>query len=252
MKSERRHELQHNALADWLESTGKSIQPYLNHIFLVGLIVVIALLGYTWWSRTSTAEKSEAWNEYYLGLDTNDPEALNNVIENFKNSTAANMASALTGDFRLNRGGFQIFQNKATGELELTKAMRSYESTLRGAKNPMLLARATFGLGRANESKCELDEAERFYREVVANWPDSAYALMARERLDDLERLETKKFYDDFRSKFDADSKFSEELDIPAQAPAFDPRNVPEEMPADLPDLPERDAKDSATDESKN
>ena len=63
MKSERRHELQHNELADWLAKTAEAIRPHQNAI-LAGLVtVLIVVLGYTWWSRTSDARTTEAWDQ---------------------------------------------------------------------------------------------------------------------------------------------------------------------------------------------
>lgn len=242
VKSERRHELQHNYLADWLATAGKSINPYLNHIFLVGLAIIIAFLGYTWWSKTTTGEKSAAWNDYYVGLDTRDQKELSNVAEIYKGTTAANMATVLVGDYRLNNGCAQVFNNKAIGENDLTKAMRSYETIGREARDAMLLARAKFGLGRANESKCELEAAEQCYREVVAGWPDSAYAMMATERLDDLKRTDTKRFYDDFRAKYEANPVPADDLGIPKETPAFDESSLPSEESPDLPGLNPEDA----------
>lgn len=237
MKSERRHELQHNALADWLASTGKAINPHLNQIFLVGLVIVIAFLGYTWWSRTTNTEQSDSWNAYYLGLDTNDPKILAEVAKTYKGTTAASMATALVADSQLGNGCFEVFRSKEIGELALDKAELSYKSELLKAKSPLLLARAKFGLGRAMESQCELDDAERSYSEVVANWPDSAYAKMATERLNDLKRPEMRRFYDDFRSKFKTKSAFPEVPAIPEQPPAFDKSSIPKESSTELPGL---------------
>jgi hypothetical protein len=47
MKSARRHELQHNELADWLLKSGESLQQHQNAI-LSGVVVVFAVLVACW------------------------------------------------------------------------------------------------------------------------------------------------------------------------------------------------------------
>ena len=45
MKSERRHELQHNELADWLIKAGQQIKPYQNAM-LAGAVALFILSAY--------------------------------------------------------------------------------------------------------------------------------------------------------------------------------------------------------------
>ena len=51
MKSERRHELQHNELATWLIKSAEAIKPYQNIILAAVVVVLVGLLGYTLWLR---------------------------------------------------------------------------------------------------------------------------------------------------------------------------------------------------------
>ena len=62
MKSERRHELQHNELAEWLANMAKTIQPYQNWSLTAVLVVLLVVAGYTVWSRKAAAETAQAWN----------------------------------------------------------------------------------------------------------------------------------------------------------------------------------------------
>ena len=62
MKSERRHELQHDALLDWLVQTHTKIKPHLNVIFLGLIVVLVSMLAYTWMSRQSAAKEASAWD----------------------------------------------------------------------------------------------------------------------------------------------------------------------------------------------
>ena len=236
MKSERRHELQHNALADWIAKTGKELKPYQNLILSVVVIGLVTFAAYTWWSRTSSTQATHAWDELYGGMEAGDLTELNQVIEGYPDTKVARTATVLSGDYRLNEGCNRLFENKAIGEQQLSKAIILYESDLRQSKSPMLLERATFGLARAKEAKGVLEEAERYYREVVAKWPDGAYAVAAEGRLDELKRPEIKQLYDDFRN-FDPVPAFSNEFDVPGQRPGFGNTSIPKEKPIEFPDL---------------
>ncbi len=46
MKAERRHELQHNELADWLAATAERLRPYSRAILGVTIAAVVLLLAY--------------------------------------------------------------------------------------------------------------------------------------------------------------------------------------------------------------
>ena len=52
MKSERRHELQHNVLADWLAKSAETIKPYQNMVFWAVAVGAGGSGGYAWWSRS--------------------------------------------------------------------------------------------------------------------------------------------------------------------------------------------------------
>ncbi len=236
MKSERRHELQHNALADWMAQTGKELKPYQNLILSVVVIGLVTFAAYTWWSRTSSSQTAKAWGELYDGMEPPDLTELTQVIESYPGTKVAHTAAVLSGDYRLINGCDRLFENKAIGEQQLSKAIILYESDLRQSKSPMLLERATFGLARAKEAKGDLEVAERYYREVVENWSDGAYAAVADQRLNELKRPEIKQLYDDFRN-FDPVPAFSNEFDVPGQRPGFDMKDVPKERPTEFPDL---------------
>ena len=45
MKSERRHELQHNELAEWLAKSAQAIKPYQNIIFAAVVLVLIGVVA---------------------------------------------------------------------------------------------------------------------------------------------------------------------------------------------------------------
>jgi hypothetical protein len=243
MKSERRHELQHNELAEWLAKTTLAVRPYQNMIVAAVLLVVAVVVGYTLWSRMAAGETANAWNAVSMALDTGEVPSLAKVVEDYPNTSAAHMAGVVLADNYLASGCNRLFSNKATALDELNKAIRLYEAVRADSRLPSLIERATFGLARAKESKGDAEsiaQAEQLYAEVVANWPEGAYTAAAGERLADLKRPATKELYDAF-AKFDPKPAFS----APADKPEFDESSLPkEEMPPAAGKTPKSETKD--------
>jgi hypothetical protein len=227
MKSERRHELQHNVLADWLVTTAETIKPYQNIVVTAVLVVLAVFAGYTLWTRMAADQTANAWSAVSTALDTGDLSSLTKVVDDYPNTSAANMAGVVLADNYLAGGCNRLFSNKATALDELNKAIRLYEAVRMDSRQPSLVERATFSLAKAKESKGDADsiaQAEKLYAEVVANWPQGAFAAAASERLADLKRPATKELYDAF-AKFDPKPVFA----APSDKPEFDEKNLPKE-----------------------
>jgi hypothetical protein len=253
MKSERRHELQHNVLADWLAKTAADLKPYQNVISLGVLVVLLGVLGYMWWSHETEAQAAAAWDDMNTAIESGNLAKLTKVIETYPGTHVANIAAVVLADFRLGEGCARRFTNKALAQQELSKAIELYGTVRKQSRMPSLLDRATFGLARAKETKDnaeEIRQAERLYQEVVETWPDGAYAVAAGQRLADLKRQRTKQFYDQF-AHFDPKPSFSGE---PGQKPSFDLNSLPTDGPAAAPDTNfdlKFDGKDKNADKGK-
>ena len=205
MKSERRHELQHNTLFDWLNRTVAKIAPYSNAILATILLAGVGLLGWSWWSGRAEARQEQAWTDLFGAVNSGNPANLDDVVERYPGSEVAQWASVVAADMHLEQGCRQLFESKALGAQELQEAHDKYLLVLKDARNPQLRERATFGLARAYEalagtrqSQGELDRASENYQNVVDNWPQGVYIDLARQRLEDLKRADTKQFYDAF------------------------------------------------------
>ena len=188
MKSERRHELQHNELAEWIIKSAQAVKPYQNLVVAGLVIVVVAIAAYTWWSGNRAKQTADAWNELNTGLAAMDRDRLSKVVEDFPDTHAGRTATVLLADFHLADGCNQRFVNKAPAEQELSKAIELYESDLKENPSALLRERSTFGLARAKESKGDLESARQYYKEVVRKWPNGAYAAVAQQRFNDLAR----------------------------------------------------------------
>ncbi len=203
MKSERRHELQHNALLDWLMQTGEKAKPYMNVILLGLVVVVVGFVGYRWMSATSANKEAAAWDSVFQAMNTNDTSQLDQTIEDHGNTAAAQWAAVIAGDIRLAAGCQELFTTKATAIDQFDKAREEYKGVLKDCQDSVVRERATYGLARTCEamagtrqSQQALDDAIEQYEEIVTKWPEGAYAKAAQARLNALSQPSTKEFYD--------------------------------------------------------
>ncbi|MBN2024400.1 MAG: tetratricopeptide repeat protein [Pirellulales bacterium] len=226
MKGERRHELQHNALAEWMVGLVASIKPYTNAILAGVLLVVIVGVATALWVQRSHQQSASAWDEFFTAMNMASAPALDDVAKRYPDQTPGQWASALAGDVRLSQGSQERFASKSAAERELNEAVRCYRETLETSRDGVVRQRATFGLARALESLGNLDEARKQYEELVANWPDGPYADMAQRRADDLNRPATRAFYDQF-AKFDPMPATSDDPIIPGHRLPFDESSLP-------------------------
>lgn len=247
MKSERRHELQHNELADWIGRSYESVRPYANLVLLLVALGLLVAAAWIWWSRQASAGQAVAWNELYRAQLNGSPAEVQQVAENHPNTDVAHWATAIAGDMYLATGCEQLFTNKATAAQDLRKAVDSYLTVLNESQTPMLRERATFGLARAYEalsgtrqSQGELDKAIENYRTVVEKWPNGAYTEIATQRLEDLQRSATKQFYDKF-AQYDPKPAYTEQPGTPGEKLPFSTDALPDF--SDLPKAPDETVK---------
>ncbi len=130
MKRERRHELQHNELADWLANAIEKLKPYQNVIFAVVVAVILAAGVYAWISHASEAKSVAAWDKLNSGLESGNPGSLAQVMDDYPNTNVADVAAVVSADFRLNDGCNRLFHDKAVAEQQLSQAIELYGKEL--------------------------------------------------------------------------------------------------------------------------
>jgi predicted negative regulator of RcsB-dependent stress response len=252
MKSERRHELQHNQLADWIAKTAAKIAPYKNLILGVTLLVVVGVIVIIWQVGQSRAQTAEAWEQFYTAMSGTggmpNLSALQDVIDKYPKTQVGHCAALASADLHLNAGCNRLFDKKATAQQDLKKAVENYKLVLADCRNTSMREQAAFGLARAHEALGELTDAKERYEEYLKmrlvqaqfkgslddampkireaelagrQWPEGAYVKAALLRLQDLKRPETEDFYKQF-AKFDPKPAFSEEPGAPGKRPSPD------------------------------
>lgn len=249
MKSERRHELERNQLLVWLLETSERIKPYTNMILGAILVLLLAVLAATLWGRYNQGQSGGAWDEYFAALNSMDRTALETVAQKHRGTTAAQWALITLGDLRLDSGCNLLFVNKTSANLELRKAVESYQAALDQATIPALQERAIYGLARAREAQGDLEPALKAYGDLVERWPKGTYHEIANERIADLKSKSTRAFYDKF-AKYDPKPALANEPGTPGKKPAFDINTLPDSpatKPADAKkDEPKAEGKPAA------
>jgi tetratricopeptide (TPR) repeat protein len=236
MKTERRHELARNVLADWLGERIEALKPYSAAVSATTIAVLVVVFATVLWYQKRAAGTAQAWTSYFTALDEqnqNPDTARNDLVKLSEDhpQTSAGLWSRLTlADMQLAKGLEGLFQDRAAARKALEEAIDDYRAVLDNAPSDSLLAeRASFGLAEAYESKDDLENARKQYRELLARWPNGAFSALAQQRLADLERKSTKEFYDWF-AKQSPKPKPSIGPGIPGEKPGFDLNKLPDQI----------------------
>jgi hypothetical protein len=221
MKTDRRHELQTNQLADWLAHTIEGLRPYGRAIAgaILGLVVIAAVWAYT--SHQAKVDEEASWDEFYEAEGDPNPQKLLAIIDQNPVTTSVGAWSRATlADRNLTMGVDRLFVNKAEALDLLAKANDNYNAVLAVAKDPFLKQKALFGSARAYESLAQLDQAVQRYQQL-ATIPDGAYAAFSKQRLEDLSKPATREWYAWF-AKQEARPPVIQGPGMPGQKPSFD------------------------------
>jgi tetratricopeptide (TPR) repeat protein len=234
MKSERRHELQKNELAQALDRGLETLRPYTGILLAGALVLAVGMMLTSWWRQASSESSATAWDDLFGSLNTGNPSELDKVAEKNAGSEVGMWASVLAGDLHLTQGCEELFHNKAMAAQELRKAEDAYLKVRDQGRSSMLRERALFGLARTYEALGGLQQSDNAmekaigsYEQLLKDWPKGTFASVAKERLESLKTPAAKSFYDRF-ARYDPLPTFS----TPATGsgkPAFDPSTLKED-----------------------
>jgi len=203
MKTERRHELQHNVLADWIGDKLEEIKPY-SRAIVGGLIAVAVILGvYLYLSRQRAAVAADGWDMYFKAWEQvrtrDNPEELSEMAQSptYRDTAAGMWARIALADYNYALGENHLFSDKTQAKRELNIAVDNYSSVANQNEYPLLAQRALLGRARSLESLDDQDEARKAY-EKLADTTEGMYQSEAKKRLADLSQDSTKQFYDWF------------------------------------------------------
>jgi tetratricopeptide (TPR) repeat protein len=230
MKTDRRHELQTNVLADWLGKHLQQLQGYSKTILAVILLVVAAAIAGTFLAQGQSARSQTSWNQFFQAFGERDPEALEVVASKNQGTVAAVWARLAEADLKLAEGIGDLYTNRDNAKKNLAEAERNYLAVDRAASEKLLRERAWFGLGQVYESLSELDKAKQYYGKLISSSPTSALGKEAKRRSDALSDTSTEKWY----------NWFANQTPHPPAIPGMPGDLGRPNLPSDLENLPDR------------
>jgi tetratricopeptide (TPR) repeat protein len=196
MKTERRHELQTNVLADWLGDVVSDIQPYWKVILAVVVAALAAVFTLIYLSIRQSEHEGAAWATFVETIGSaKRGEEIERVAEKHPGTRAALWATLSASDVYLQEGQEQLFIDRDKAFEQIDKAIAGYRKVSEQGKDTLMRSRALLGLGSAYEARDNLDRAVEAYDQIVKTWPDSVAGKAAKKRLDDLNKKSTVGFY---------------------------------------------------------
>jgi hypothetical protein len=148
MKTERRHELQTNILADWLGKQIEAIRPYWQIIagVLIGAIVIVIVIVVM---STPAQQDSGPWTSLFIAST---PEELENVVIQNTGQPPAWWAKLERADLRLEAGLRYLRDDKPRARSLLDEALNDYLEVAEKADAPSQVHRAHWGAAKVHES----------------------------------------------------------------------------------------------------
>jgi tetratricopeptide (TPR) repeat protein len=200
MKTERRHELQTNTLANSLgEGIGK-VRPYTNHILLAIGAIVVLLLALTFYRSQAHAKQAKAWEAYFVATtpsessSKSEQELLRDVVKDFGDTKMADWAKLTIGDDSLNNAAQLIATNKSDARKNINAAIAEYRPLGESSEIPQVRNLANYNLGICYEMLGDSDKAIESYRKV-----NGTLGKLAQARVEALEKNpEVRDFYEWF------------------------------------------------------
>lgn len=233
MKSDRRHELQTNELANWLGRQYERHQGNLSTILwgVLALVAIGVLVG-VWGSRSSNSTAS-AWEEYYkiVNLDQKArPKRLKELAEKFPNEQIALWARLDLADQLCYDGHTKLDIDRGIATTHLREAQQTYALILQSPKAlPEMMRRAALAEAKCWELLGDREKAIETYHTAAKRFASTYPELSqdAASRASDLEQPEAADFY-----KWLAEYKppVGRPLNLPGLGPLFPPSNEGIEM----------------------
>ncbi len=240
MKSQRRHELQTNELADALGRLVERARPHGRTIALgagVVILAVVVLIAVPVMRSRSAEAVAAAFN---LAVRAGEAEAVRTFLERYPEAEQAGAARLLLADRLLADVSVgptpQEGADPTRDEQTLAEAERLYTEVADASADLEPMARV--GLALVTLERGRLDEGRKALGRVAETWPQSIAAARAKVHLDRLAGYEPVAFSDEPLERPTApedvqpDAAGEAEADVPAMPP-LEPPTEPSAVPAE-------------------
>jgi len=213
MKSEHRHELKTNELAEWLSNLPQWTKENLTTIIVISAVIVAAAAFYVRYrySKSAAAEEQLEFTNLLNQLSASKMQVLNaqaqgrdlsfillqpaNSLGNFAQNAKSDQMAALALIKRAEALRTELHYRPGTVSeqdlmAQINQAKAAYteaiQTRLKRTSNPSLMAAAEFGLGLCEEELGNFEKAQQIYQ-VIAENPDFEGAVavaQAKHRLE--------------------------------------------------------------------
>lgn len=179
--NQKRQQLQHNALGDWIAEKMTAAEPYAAQIAVGSLVAIGLVVGVIWYSSMPDTESAKAWDEYLAAISEPQPDvAMETVATSFASTKAGLWAKQSGAEMSLRRGCDLMFRDRdEAGEL-FTKAEAAFKEVEAAAGDKELRIRAQFGLAKVLEETNKPEEAKAAYEKTAELAGDSAIGKLAQ------------------------------------------------------------------------
>ncbi|HAN97519.1 MAG TPA: hypothetical protein DCQ98_08870 [Planctomycetaceae bacterium] len=189
--NQRKQELQHNELADWLEVKLELLRPYFGPIVLGVVAVIAAIAGGIWWYQGSLDAKARSWAAHFDAADratfdgSVEPLARHAAADG--DATARSWSRHYAADAKLKEGMAGLYRDRAKASEALEEAAKGFREVMDNTRpGTMIHDHATFGNAVANEALGKVDEALAGYLALAEGTSTSALGKLARRYHDRL------------------------------------------------------------------
>ena len=148
MKTERRHELQTNWLADHLGNQAQQLRPHAKTIAFGAVALIAAAIAYVYFTAQQSTKTGAGWADFIKAVGNRDVNGLTEVAKLHGGTPAGLWALQAAGDIKLASGAGTLYSDRKEAERNLKEAEAQFQIIEREAtQNPMLLERAQVRIG---------------------------------------------------------------------------------------------------------
>ncbi len=195
MKSEHRHQLETNELADWIVRAAEQVRS--RWLYIVGglAILVATYAGVQYFTGASARHLKDAWIDFF---GANNPGQFEAVADRHTGLVVSHYARLRAADLRFDEAKRELLTDYSGASLKLDKVVQSYDKLADDGEAPLAVRRhAALGKALALETQGNLATAKTAYERVANNveFAGTAEALHAQARLKKLDEPLAKRFY---------------------------------------------------------
>jgi hypothetical protein len=178
MKSQERHRLETNVMAEHLTVWIDKLRPYATSIAGIALTVFIAMFAWSYLTGSSAAWQSQAWDQYNQAIGEPIPnlELLRQSAEEHPGTKMQEMADVAWADGQVWMAARDFLYNHAGAMEALNRASSEYQSILQSSSDSNLINRAHLGLARIYEMQGDAEKAREQYAKITGGYADLAKA----------------------------------------------------------------------------